>query len=138
MSDYEHPDAPPAPAKPAAPRTLDDWTATVAAAALVAGGFLVTIAGPMLRKLYDARRAELAEARELVEHWHAVAGQPAEADEPGGQADAEAAADESYGTAEAGSDVWAAAADRWQNGHPGVGVPIDELTDPAATVPDAT
>jgi len=145
-------DTPPAPPKPPAPRTLDDWTATVAAAALIAGGFLVSIAGPMLRKLYDARRAELDELRQAAAAE--LVGHAAETDELGlnpdaldRQADAEAAADASYGTAEVAGDVWADAA-VWQNGQPGTGAELGagvELSaaeygaaDPAGTAPDGT
>lgn len=98
-SDQLHPAA-----GPAAPRTLDDWTAYVACAALVAGGFLVSIAGPMLRKLYAARVAELAEVRAELGGLAELGADHAAttfADELDGQAAAEAPPP--------GADVWAAA-----------------------------
>jgi hypothetical protein len=109
-----------------APRTLDDWTATIAAAALVAGGFLVTIAGPMLRKLYDARRAELDELRsDLAAHWAEAHELDGQADEPGGadERPGKRLGDYAAAAAEPPGDVWADAA-VWQNGQPAAG---DEL-----------
>lgn len=123
--------------QPTPSRSLDDWTALIAAGALVAGGFLVSIAGPMLRKLYDARRDELDELRQNVTYWREVAGQSddelAGVELGGRAADVEAAKAKRPDP----HDVWSSAAARWSDEHPGVGAELDGA-DPAATVPDGS
>lgn len=92
---------------PSAPRSLDDWTALVAAGALVLGGFLISIAAPTLRKLYDRRTAELAEAREAIDGL--LAGAPElDAERQAGEPDGDGQAEADASRPDAG-DVWSSA-----------------------------
>jgi hypothetical protein len=114
MSDIET-DTPPA----ARRRTVDEWATVIATGAVVAGGFLVSAAAPLLRRQLEASREREAEAlgqldrtraalAELAPAGHVVdaaAGDGGQAGEPAEPGTVWAAAVSTNGTGLARADV---------------------------------